>query len=92
VAAWSVRCLLASLFFMRVQTHAALRSDAPPQHAANTGLRGSQRGRPRPASEPAPLRPPRIFISSRRRHPILVAVVLVLLWATMLTIAATIVL
>ena len=93
VAAWSVRSLLASLFFMRVQTHAALRADAPPQQAATAGLRGSQRGRRRPASEPAPLRTPRVFISSRRqRHPILVVVVLVLLWATMLTVAATVVL
>jgi hypothetical protein len=47
---------------------APARPVTPPRGPASTGVRGPrpQRG---PASEPAPLSTPRIFVSSRRRRP-----------------------
>jgi len=66
----------------RLQTHAAPRSDAERRRPSNTGFRGS-RDRRRPASAPAPLSTPRIFVSSRRRrHPVAGVLIAVLLGAT----------
>jgi hypothetical protein len=64
--------------------HAARRSAAARCRPSRTGFRGS-RGRRRPASEPARLSTPRIFVSSRRRrHAIPVVLIVVVLWVTAL--------
>jgi hypothetical protein len=69
---------------MRAPLHHILarpRPDTAWRKPSSTGFRGSrdQRG---PASEPAPLRTPRIFVSSRRRrHAIPRVLITVLLWA-----------
>jgi hypothetical protein len=61
-----------------------LRSGAVRRRPSSIGFRGS-RGRRRPASEPAPLTTPRIFVSSRRRrHAVPVTLVVIVLWATAL--------
>jgi hypothetical protein len=66
------------------------RSDPAPRAASGSGGHGLRHARRRPASEPAPLTAPRIFVSSRRRrHPILVVTILVLLWVAALTAATS---
>jgi hypothetical protein len=95
-AVWIVRCQLASLSSMRVsrfQSQARCRSDRASQAASDTSVPSSRHDRRCPASEPASLSTRRIFVSSRRRRrPILVAVVLVALWATALMAVASVVL
>jgi hypothetical protein len=77
----------------RAEVQLRSRSDPARQAVSSGGVRGLRRARRRPASEPAPLHTPRIFVSSRRRrHPILVVTILVLVWIAALTVLASTVL